>query len=202
VIRIFTTLAIIAVIALSITLIMGLSIDNLPELINDKLGAISAGKIEDAEKIQDKADVAKKTLGTHRNWGLGTAILVLLVNSVSVTYFVGTSRWCKEVGLTYQLPVELIERGQKIKHRNFPYAVVSMCAMVVVAMFGALADASIQETATAASWITPHFFAACTSIALMVFSFYMQALNIMQQSALIQEIMGQVLRIRTERGLD
>ncbi len=63
-----------------------------------------------------------------------------MVNSIAVTYFVGTSRWCKEVGLTYQLDPQLIEQGQVNKRRNFPWALLSMTVIIVVAAFGAMAD--------------------------------------------------------------
>ena len=38
----------------------------------------------------------------HRLTGLAAALAVVFVESVVVTYFIGTSRWCKEVVETYQ----------------------------------------------------------------------------------------------------
>lgn len=42
--------------------------------------------------------------------GIATGLLALFVNSVSVTYFIGTSRWCKEVVDTYELETELAKK--------------------------------------------------------------------------------------------
>ena len=54
--------------------------------------------------IRDVHDAAGQRWATvHRLSGVAAALAVVLVNSIVVTYFVGTSRWCKEVAETYQL---------------------------------------------------------------------------------------------------
>src|SRR5439155_13876953 len=40
----------------------------------------------------------------HFYLGLGTALGILLVHCLIFTYFLGTGRWVKEVGLAYSLP--------------------------------------------------------------------------------------------------
>ena len=42
----------------------------------------------------------------HFILGLSTAVLTLLVHCLIFTYFLGTGRWVKEVGLAYDLPDE------------------------------------------------------------------------------------------------
>ena len=42
----------------------------------------------------------------HFYLGLGTALGILLVHCLIFTYFLGTGRWVKEVGLAYGLPDE------------------------------------------------------------------------------------------------
>jgi hypothetical protein len=42
----------------------------------------------------------------HFSLGLSGAMLTLLVHCLIFTYFLGTGRWVKEVGLAYQLPDE------------------------------------------------------------------------------------------------
>ena len=44
---------------------------------------------------------ARMTL--HMLLGAAAALMTVLVNSITITYFIGTSRWCKEVCETYQL---------------------------------------------------------------------------------------------------
>ena len=43
----------------------------------------------------------------HRLSGVLAALLVVLVNSMAVTYFIGTGRWCREVVETYGLDPEI-----------------------------------------------------------------------------------------------
>ena len=58
--------------------------------------------------IRDIHDTAGQRWATiHRLSGVAAAISVVLVNSIVVTYFVGTSRWCKEVSETYELRLRL-----------------------------------------------------------------------------------------------
>ena len=59
-------------------------------------------------------------------FGLGSALVVVFVNSIVVTYFIGTSRWCKEVVETYSLDRGLLRRSVILKRRTFPWAVMAM----------------------------------------------------------------------------
>jgi hypothetical protein len=47
----------------------------------------------------------------HFLTGLMAALAVVLVESVVVTYFIGTSRWCKEVVETYNLNTAAVEES-------------------------------------------------------------------------------------------
>ena len=63
--------------------------------------------------IRDAQDSAGQRWATvHRLSGVAAALAVVLVNSIVVTYFVGTSRWCKEVAETYQLSPTFIVRAR------------------------------------------------------------------------------------------
>ena len=58
--------------------------------------------------LHGQTDPAVLRWGTvHRLSGVLAALVVVLVNSMAVTYFVGTSRWVREVAETYGLsPVQ------------------------------------------------------------------------------------------------
>src|SRR3989337_2072811 len=74
----------------------------------------------------------------HRLTGVAAALVVVLVNSIVVTYFIGTSRWCKEVSETYGLDRALVHRGTQLKRRTFPWAVMGMLTVVgLIALGGA-----------------------------------------------------------------
>src|SRR5436305_10372787 len=82
VIRIFTTLALFTLAVLAVTLCLGLYLGDLhdPALVHNP-----------------KFEQIKQLAMIHKMFGLASALCVVLVNSIVVTYFVGTSRWCKEV---------------------------------------------------------------------------------------------------------
>src|SRR5262249_7322084 len=50
------------------------------------------------------------TYQLHFLLGLATAVLTLLLHCLIFTYFLGTGRWVKEVGLAYGLPDQPLPR--------------------------------------------------------------------------------------------
>jgi hypothetical protein len=203
--RIFITMASVAVMLLAITLILGLRIGDVPELTERAKAASQAGDTAKVEEIQAKAKTDADALVTHRLFAIGTAIFVLFVNSMSITYFVGTSRWCREVGETYGLEQNFAAIAQSHKRRNFPYAVLGMLTILFIAGFGAAADWSVDypvNVERAARWATPHLISACVGVGVLVVAFYLQALKLHEQGNHIARIMDEVARIRKERGLN
>src|SRR5690242_16402093 len=111
-IRIFTTLAITAVLLMATTLCLGLFVGDLHD------GTPSADTLRWAF--------------VHRMMGIGSALVVVLVNSIVMTYFIGTSRWCKEVSETYGLDPKYVRRSTELKRSTFPWAFLSMLVVVGV----------------------------------------------------------------------
>ena len=136
----------------------------------------------------------------HRLTGLAAALAVVLVNSIAVTYFVGTSRWCKEVVETYGLPAVLVARGNRLKRRTFPWAVASMLAVVGVVALGGASDPATGRPGTE-QWVTWHLLGALTGLAFVAASFIVQWNQIYANHHVIDEVMEHVERIRAERGL-
>jgi hypothetical protein len=147
----------------------------------------------------------RQRLTLHFYLGVAACILVILVNSVTVTYFVGTSRWCKEVGETYDLKPELQMRSTLIKRRTFPWAVFGMLAMVGLALLGGLSDPSIplnqSHPGQSAGMVQWHYMAAMGALAFIALTFTIQAMRISENYQTIQEILAEVHRIRMEKGL-
>ena len=128
-------------------------------------------------------------------------MFVVLVNSISVTYFIGTSRWCKEVVDTYSLDETFSEKSATLKRRCFPWAVAGMCMVLGLFALGGASDPTTGLDATG-KWVQPHFFVALGSLVVWVFSFMRQADYIGQNSTLVDTILEEVRKIRIERGLD
>jgi hypothetical protein len=156
--------------------------------------------------IRDIHDTAGQRWATiHRLSGVAAALAVVLVNSIVVTYFVGTSRWCKEVAETYQLAPTFVARGNAIKRRTFPLCVANMLIAVGIVALGGAGDPAGTFRGTpppGLTWTNVHFIAAVTGLCFIAWASLHQYANIIAQQVLINDVMGEVKRIRTERGLD
>jgi hypothetical protein len=137
----------------------------------------------------------------HRLAGIGAALAVLLVNSIVVTYFIGTSRWCKEVSEAYGLDLSFVRRGTALKRRTFPWAVMGMLTVVGVVALGGAADPATGRAGTEA-WVIPHLLGAGAGLMLIAWAFVVEWQNIHANYLVIEDVLAQVKRIRTERGLE
>lgn len=133
--------------------------------------------------------------------GTAAALAVVLVESIAVTYFVGTSRWCKEVTETYRLAPDNLAESTRLKRRTFPLCVVGMLTVVGVAALGAASDPGTGRPDTA-SMASVHLAAALGGVALVAWTYYRVWLNIAENQLVIERIVAEVGRIRAERGLD
>ena len=177
--RIFTLLAWFAVLLVAANLILGLGLGDIRRI--------------DPE-VQRWASV-------HRLFGVFAALAVVFVNSIVVTYFIGTSRWAKEVVDTYQLDPALARRTTALKRRTFPWATLSMLAIVGVIALGGAADPSTNRPHTD-DWVTPHLVGALVGLLFIGWAFVVEWNSIALNHAAISEIMTEVKRIRLDRGLD
>jgi hypothetical protein len=178
--RIFISLAWFALVMMAATLILGLSLGDFH---------------------QHHSPDTLRWATVHRLAGVGTALAVLLVNSIVVTYFIGTSRWCKEVSETYGLDLSYIRRSTLLKRRTFPWAVMGMLTAVAVVALGGAADPATGRAGTE-DWVTPHLLGACCGLMLIAWAFFVEWQNIHANYQVIEDVLAQVKRIRTERGLE
>ena len=136
----------------------------------------------------------------HRLTGVAAALVVVLVNSIVVTYFIGTSRWCKEVVQTYSLNPDFIRRSTQLKRRAFPWSLFSMLTVVGLSALGAASD-PIANLEAGPQLGTFHLLAALVGIAGIAWSYMCQWNYIHMHYTIIAEVMREVHRIRLERGL-
>jgi hypothetical protein len=155
--------------------------------------------------LHDTTDPAVLRWGTvHRLSGMFAALVVLLVNSISVTYFIGTGRWCREVVEAYGLSPELVDRSRRLKRAAFPFAVMGMLAVVVIVALGGAADpgGGLAGPGGSRDWVTWHLVGGIGLAALIAWCFQAQVPPIRQQHALIDDVMTEVRRERAARGLE
>jgi len=216
--RIFSVLALISLTLIAVNLVIGFSIANWPEMAKeirtahqeiDKLNRDGLSeKDQQLQTARTKATdliVASRPIRArvlfHMLLGIGAGIGAVLVNSISVTYFVGTSRWCKEVVDTYGLDRRHIQQSNALKRQTFPWAVAGMLAAVVMVALGGAADPG-NSLADPAAWAMWHRLGAMLGLTFIGFSFWNQFNNILANFVLINVLMAEVHRIRQERGLE
>jgi hypothetical protein len=214
--RIFSVLAILAVLLLAANFVVGLWVGDFNAAAQEKRAAQGrmidldrANKLarrrtspeydaarREAAATDERFSVPRSRMTLHLLLGAGGALLAILVNSITITYFVGTSRWCKEVCETYRLPAELAERSTRLKRSTFPWAVTGVLAVIVVVALGAAADPSGANFRQSANFVTPHYIAAMVMLLVVAGSFWVQINRIAENYAVIEEILSEVKRIR------
>jgi hypothetical protein len=139
--------------------------------------------------------------GRHMLTGVAAALAVVLVESIAVTYFIGTSRWVKEVTETYRLPSEQLVQSTRLKRRTFPWCVLGMLTVVAVGALGAASDPGTGRPNTQ-DMAGIHQLAALVGLCLIAWTYYRAWLNIAANQDIIARIVAMVQQIRAERGLD
>lgn len=137
----------------------------------------------------------------HRLTGVAAALAVVFVESVIVTYFIGTSRWCREVVETYQLDPNLVREANRLKRRTFPWAMAGMLAVVGIVALGGASDPATGRANTE-QWVNLHLTAALAGIMFVATTYVAAWNNITANQTIISQIEAEVRRIREERGLD
>ena len=182
--RIFTTLALLSLGLFLAAIALGLGIGNLYD-----------------QSDMDAFLSAIRWRGVHMLTGTATALTVVLVHSIVVTYFIGTSRWCKEVTETYALDTTALRHSTQLKRKTFPWCVLGMLAVVGVGALGAASDPGTGRANTA-EMANVHLVASLVGLAFVSWTYYRAWLNIVENQQVIDQIVEMVRQVRGQRGLD
>ncbi|MEX0867377.1 MAG: hypothetical protein WD030_08455 [Pirellulales bacterium] len=136
----------------------------------------------------------------HRLIGVATALIIVFVNSVSVTYFIGTSRWIKEVCDTYPIGKQAILDSRQAKSASFAWSVVGIATALGMSALGAASDPSSGNLHTE-QWVDWHLASALGGIVLLALAFYQQWSKIHANQQLIGRVLDDVRQVREERNL-
>lgn len=132
---------------------------------------------------------------THFSLGLFTAIYTLLVHCIIFTYFLGTGRWVKEVGLAYKLPdADLPKKTRELKRGSFPPALYAM--LITIATSAAGAGQQLQEW----PWFV-HGGLAMITLLINLWAFFVEYRNVCINAQVMEDVLTEVDRIRAARGL-
>lgn len=132
----------------------------------------------------------------HRWIGIVAVLITVLVNSVSVTYFIGTSRWCKEVSDTYALEPRFAEDSARLKRKTFPFSFSSLMICLAVVVTGGAADPDNSVVESTMPWVTPHHLVALLGSLWIGWSFLVQVGRIGANYEIIEQIVQRVDEIR------
>jgi hypothetical protein len=161
----------------------------------------SSPELDEAKQAATAADDAfrgpRAQMTLHMLLGSAAALVTVLVNSITITYFIGTSRWCKEVCETYRFSPELVERCTRLKRSTFPWALAGILAVILMVGLGAAADPSGANWPRSAEFVMPHYLASVVGIVIVIAAFWMQISGIAENYRVIEEVMREVERIRT-----
>jgi len=146
--------------------------------------------------VPDDDPVFKKdTFLIHFYLGLTAAIVALLVHCLIFTYFLGTGRWVKEVGIAYKLnDADLPKTTRELKRRVFPAALYAMLICIITAAAGA--GAQLQ----AWHW-TVHAALAIVTLIVNFWAFTVEFDCLSENSRVIAAVLDEVDRIRLSLGM-
>jgi hypothetical protein len=130
---------------------------------------------------------------------MAAALAVVFVESIIVTYFIGTSRWCREVVETYRLDPSAVRESNRLKRRTFPWVLMGMLVVVGVIALGAAADPGTGRPNTEA-WAGWHLAAAVVGIAFIAWTFVIAWNNVLANHTIIERLVSEVAQVRRQRG--
>jgi hypothetical protein len=205
--RIIILLVLFALLMLAVTMTVGLALGDLQATMREarhvaaQIAEAERRYTDDTDKLPELRRQRAALAGPmqwaewHRLLGIATALVVILVNSIVVTYFIGTGRWCREVSEAYQLGSQFVDESIALKRRAIPWSVVGTTAVIVTVALGGSAD----PTATGrldrdAVWATAHLVVAVMTVVIVACCFYIQWIKVGDNVVVIQKIMDAVGR--------
>ena len=152
-------------------------------------------------ELAEQIDVFEDRLVLHVLFGVAASLVTILINCITVTYFIGTNRWCREVVDTYSLDASFAERSIALKRQSFPWAFGGIAAIFAIIFLGGAALPFGKNAASAGTWVMPHYLCALAGAGFIGWSFIIQVRCIGENFKVINEIVSKVNEIRAKRGL-
>src|SRR3989442_10644823 len=148
-----------------------------------------------ASKFEAGVKTGHPTFWFHFLLGLSAAMFTLLVHCLIFTYFLGTGRWVKEVKLAYDLPDAPLPRlTRDLKRRVFPPALLAMLTAIATGAAGAAAQVQVWR------WEI-HATLATITLLVNLWVFRLEFHCLQTNVRVLNDVMREVDRLRTERGL-
>lgn len=166
------------------------------------IAALVLGRQIGDPKVAERA--VQQRVSVHLLTGLAALVMTALVHAIVLTYFMGTGRWLEETCRAYSLPADRHDASQRLKYGTLPWMGVSLLLLIATGGLGGAAD-----PASAVAWggVGPftaaglHYLVACTTLTVNLLVNVREYVAIDRNGNLVNEVLTEVRRIRTERGL-
>ncbi len=178
--QIFSTLAVVAAVVTTIAFALGMSIGD--------------ATLRSAQGV----------VGYHLLAGLGALIFTSLVHAIVLTYFMGTGRWLEETTTAYRLDWGFYQESKVLKYRTIMLMMVCFLLLIVTGALGAAADPASAvgfRGAWGFSGGTIHMTVALLTWAFNLLVNVYQFQTLSRNGEIVNAVLGEVRRIRTEHGL-
>ena len=212
--RIFLALSLFALLLLVANLITALTVGDSGAALQRYVAARSAWRLIDESPDASPTDwqverehfsqataalnQQRKQFWPHVWLGILATLVCLLVNCISVTYFIGTSRWCREVTEAYAMDPHFVEQSQALKRRTFPWALASIVMVLSILVLGGASDAYSPAVENPAAFVHWHMFAAMLGIVVIGASFLVQVNAVAANYDIIKKVVAEANRMRGE----
>jgi hypothetical protein len=156
-------------------------------------------------RVGDPSTVAAaQQVSVHLLVGLAALVGTALVHAIVLTYFMGTGRWLEETCRAYSLDARFVEENQSLKYRTLPWMGLALLLLIATGGLGGAAD-----PASAVAWqgwgpLTAarlHYLGAGLTLVVNLLVNVLEYLVIARNGEIVNAVLAEVRRIRTERGL-
>ena len=180
--RIFLTLALLSTALLGLSFFLGLGIDD--------------------PRVREAA--VQQGIDTHMKTALGGLVFGTLVHAIVFTYFMGTGRWIEETTRAYKLSPDFHVSNQSVKYRLLPGITLAFVMLVMTGGMGAAADPGSPVQFKGWLGLSPATIHMTTAIVTLLLNLAVNVhefRSIERNGEIVEGVMNEVRRIRTERGL-
>lgn len=146
----------------------------------------------------------QQTVSYHMLAGMGALIFTTLVHAIVLTYFMGTGRWLEETTQAYRLPPDFFHASRRLKYHTILLQTACLLMLIATGAFGAAADPAsavgFQGWGGLSAGLVHQLFALSTwglNLCVHFWQYYVLTRN----GEVIEQVLGEVRRIRLEHGL-
>ncbi len=157
--------------------------------------------IQDARSVDE---AARSSVRWHMLTALAALCFASLVHAIWLTYFMGTGRWMDETCRAYGLSAEFQSENRSMKYSTMLAVFGVFLLLLVTGGLGAAVDPGSSVDFRGWGGLSGpliHFLSASVTVGVNLVVNLWEYATIVRNHTLIERVMSDVRRIRSERGL-